>query len=111
MADTTTQGTTAATPTFNLASAQHLLHGAAHLRQNTIHLTQEDYSAFCNVRQTVEDAEKCLRHTHAGLDLLLDLLDNSDVESYVSTAMRGLLGPLALHLEHHSQKLAATIGE
>lgn len=109
MADTTAQGTTAATPTFNLASAQHLLHGAAFMRQNTIQLSQEDYHAFCNARQAVENAEKCLMHTHAGLELLLDMLDGASVEKYVSDAMRGLLGPIALHLEHHSKALAATI--
>ena len=89
----------------------HLLHGAAHKRQNTIQLSQEDYSAYCSAVQAVQDAEKCLKHTQAGLDLLLDLLDSSDVERYVSDAMRGLLGPLATHLAHHSQTLAATIAE
>ena len=109
MADTTAQGTTAATPTFNLASAQQLLHGAAFMRQNTIQLSLEDYHAFCAVSQAVADAEKCLMQTHIGLELLLDMLEGSDMEPYVVDAMRGLLGPIGLRLEHHSKALGATI--
>ncbi len=111
MADTTAQGASADTPTFNLASVMHLLHGVAYQRQNTIHLTQEQYSTYCRAREAVEDAAVCLQRTHAGLELLLDMLSSSAVDRYVSEAMRGLLNPIALHLEHHAKTLAATIAE
>ena len=107
MADTTAT----AAPTFNLHSVMHLLHGAAYDRQNTISLTQEQYGTYCRAREAVEDAAVCLQRTHSGLELLLDMLASSDMDRYWSEAMRGLLNPIALHLEHHAKALAATIAE
>lgn len=108
MADTTAQGTTAATPTFNFAQMASLMHSAV-FERGAIDIQKIDYSAYCDAVQAVDDAAICLKRTEAGISMLLTMLDGSDMEQYFVEAMRGLLGPIAQHLEHHSKALGATI--
>lgn len=112
MAKLTPTGETAATPAFNFAQVGNLLHSAAYQRgAPAITLTRDQYSAYCDATQAVDDAALCLKRTEAGISMLLDMLDGTDVEPYFVEAMRGLLGPIAQHLEHQSKALKATISK
>lgn len=101
-----------ATPGFNFAHVGTLMHRAAFVQgAPSPNISRTDYSAFCDAMQAVEDATLCLKRTEAGISTLLNMLGGADVEPYFVEAMRGLLGPIAHHLEHHSKALAATIAE
>jgi hypothetical protein len=102
------------TPTaqpFNFASISQLMHGMAYKRAEPFKATPEQFHAFSEAMQTVQDAATCLQRTRAGINLLLDMLDGSDLEPYYSDAMRGLLGPIAQNLEQNAQALNATVGD
>lgn len=95
-----------ATHTFNLLSMQHLAHGTAFHRKTIDALSREQYMQLAAAMQTVEDAAVLCRRTSTGLEMLLDLLANSEIEKYVSEAMSGLLLPLAGELARTGQALA-----
>lgn len=102
---------TNATPaaTFNFSSVGKLLHGMAYKRAEPFKATPEQFHGFSTALQTVQDAATCLQRTRAGITLLLDMLDGSGLEPYYADAMRGLLGPIAQHLEQNAQALNTTI--
>lgn len=110
MADTTL-GTSAATAahSLNFAQAGRLMHGMAYRREQGFKVTPEQYHCFSTAVQAVEDAATCLQRTRAGIEMLLDMLEESSLERYYADAMRGLLGPIAQHLEQHAQALNATV--
>lgn len=94
---------------FNFASVGKLMHGMAYKRAEPFKATPEQFHAFSTAVQTVQDAATCLQRTRAGINLLLDMLDGSGLEPYYADAMRGLLGPIAQHLEQNAQALNTTI--
>lgn len=98
-----------ATPTFNFANVGQLMHGMVYKRAEPFKPTAEQFHAINTAMQTVQDAATCLKRTQSGINLLLDMLDNSGLEPYYADAMRGLLGPIAEHLEKNAQALNATI--
>lgn len=97
------------TPSFNFASVGQLMHGMAYKRAEPFSATAEQFHQFSTALQTVQDAVTCLQRTRAGIAMLLDMLEGSDLEPYYAEAMRGLLGPVAQHLEQNAQALCTTI--
>ncbi len=92
-------------PLFNLRDMQHLMHGVAYQRRPIELCPREHYQQLANAVQTVEDAARLCQRTSAGLDMLLDLLANSDIERYITESMGGLLRPLAAELARTSTDL------
>jgi hypothetical protein len=109
MADTTPSASATAPAPFNLRQMQHLAHGTAFHRKSIDALSREQYMQLAAAMQTVEDAAMLCRRTSSGLEMLLDLLANSEIEKYVSEAMGGLLRPLAGELARTGQALRGSL--
>ena len=75
--------------------------------------TREQYTAFCQQLQTVEDVASDLANLGAGLYLLIGLLEDGarvNVDPLVGRALRGLLQPICTDLERHADALQAASG-
>ena len=100
------------TPAFNLIDVQHMLHQHAYGgdRRNPAMATREQYTAFCQQLQTVEDVASDLANLGAGLYLLIGLLEDGprfNVDPLVGKALCGLLQPMSAELERHAAALQA----
>ena len=110
MADTTT-------PTFNFSSAASQIHALAYGR-NSSPCTPPDkgsvraqYDSICDHISSVEQSVMKLRQMHAGIGLLLDLLQQcNDREDYIVIGMQGLLAPMHEELQRTAAALHHTIG-
>ena len=99
-------------PAFTLVDVQHMLHQHAYGgdRRNPATATREQYTAFCEQLQTVEDVAIDLANLGAGLYLLIGLLEDGarvNVDPLVGRALRGLLQPICTDLERHAAALQA----
>ena len=100
------------TPTFTLVDVQDMLHQHAYGgdRLNPTVATREQYTAFCDQLQTVENVAVDLANLGAGLYLLIGLLEDGarvNVDPLVGRALRGLLQPICTDLERHADALRA----
>ena len=100
------------TPAFTLVDARNMLHQHAYGgdRRTPAVATREQYSAFCEQLQVVENAAIDLANLGAGLYLLLGLLEDGarvNVDPLVGRALRGLLQPICTDLERHAAELHA----
>ena len=100
------------TPSFTLADARNMLHQHAYSgdRRAPAVATREQYSAFCEQLQTVENTAIDLANLGAGLYLLIGLLEDGprfNVDPLVGRALRGLLQPICTDLERHADALRA----
>ena len=98
------------TPAFTLVDVQDMLHQHAYGgdRRTPAVATREQYSAFCEQLQVVENAAIDLANLGAGLYLLLGLLEDGarvNVDPLVGRALRGLLQPISTDLERHAAAL------
>ncbi len=117
MAKSVSTGTSAAadTPAFNFSHLVPLLHSTAHKLKaysdpkHGLSVRPEDYSSYMRCMDNVENAAAFMQETEAGISLLLGMIENARVETFLCEALRGLLGPIATQLEHHAQTLSATI--
>ena len=99
-------------PSFTLVDVQDMLHQHAYGgdRRNPAMATREQYTAFCQQLQTVEDVASDLANLGAGLYLLIGLLEDGarvNVDPLVGRALRGLLQPIGTDLERHADALLA----
>ncbi len=100
------------TPAFTLVDVQDMLHQHAYGgdRRTPAVATREQYSAFCEQLQTVENTAIDLANLGAGLYLLMGLLEDGarvNVDPLVGRALRGLLQPICTDLERHADALRA----
>ena len=100
------------TPAFTLVDVQDMLHQHAYGgdRRTPAVATREQYSAFCEQLQTVENVAVDLANLSAGLAWLLGMLDDVarfNVDQQVGKALRGLLQPIGTDLERHAAALQA----
>ena len=100
------------TPAFTLVDVQDMLHQHAYGgdRRTPAVATREQYSAFCEQLQTVENTAIDLANLGAGLYLLIGLLEDGprfNVDPLVGKALRGLLQPMSAELERHADALHA----
>ena len=99
-------------PSFTLVDARNMLHQHAYGgdRRNPAVATREQYTAFCEQLQMVENAAIDLSNLGAGLYLLMGLLEDGarvNVDPLVGRALRGLLQPICTDLERHADALRA----
>ena len=100
--------------TYNLCDVRSLLHSHAYgsERRDPAKATQEQYSAFCQHLQTLENTATDLKNIGAGLYLLIGLLEDSarmNIDPLVGRAFRGLLQPLCSDIERHAAALQSAV--